>query len=301
MVSPLAFRVIRISLIAGFLFLVASGCAQMFNYLEQEKPRFAGDYAVTQPDSPDVITIASYNIKLGDEVERALAELTRHKRVSGAEILLLQEMDEEGTERIARTLAYNYVYYPASVHTATGRNFGNAILSRYPIKADEKILLPHGNMTRGQRRIAVRALLEIETVCVQVYSVHTENLSLEMDKRLEQVDTLLSSVSAYPYAAIVGGDFNTIEAPALTATVGAFGERAFEWASEDAGTTASFSVIDVQSDHIFTRGVAVRGTGQIETANASDHKPIWVDVSLIVDSPTPGTPLSCQLSGHPEE
>jgi endonuclease/exonuclease/phosphatase family metal-dependent hydrolase len=303
MVRPLSIRVLSLRLlVAGSVAaIVLAGCAQMYNYLEQETPRFSGSFAVVQPGTPEVITIASYNIKLGDEVERALAELTSHAEVNGAEILLLQEMDEAGTERIARTLAYNYVYYPASVHTATDRNFGNAVLSRYPIVSDNKILLPHGNFTRGQRRIAVRALVEFESTCVQVVSVHTENLSLSIEKRLEQVQALLDVIPASPHLAIVGGDFNTIEAPAASSTVSMFKEKGFEWVSESAGATASFAVIDVQSDHVFTRGFNEIRAGHIEEANASDHKPIWIDVSFTDPVAASANSRGCSLSDRSEE
>lgn len=79
---------------------------------------------------------------------------------------------------------------------------------------------------------------------------------------------------------IIGGDFNTIEAPALRETVDLFGELGFAWSSEHVGATARFAVIDVQTDHIFARGMPVTSAGQISTAQASDHKPIWVRFSM---------------------
>jgi len=270
----------------------------MFNYLDKESPRFSGSFAVVEPDTPESITVVSYNIKLGEEVERASAELTRHPSSSGADMLLLQEMDEFGTERIAKTLAFNYVYYPASLHTASERNFGNAVLSKYPIRSDEKIFLPHGNVTRGQRRIAVRAFVDVSGTCVQVVSVHTENLSLSMKKRKDQVAALLASITDFPHPVIVGGDFNTIEAPALEFTVQMFSDSGLTWASEEAGITASFGIIDVQSDHIFTRGFNLAQTGHIESANASDHKPVWVELVLAATTDSTAMPQGCQLSGH---
>jgi len=252
----------------------------MYNYLDESGPRFAGNYAVVRPDSSGVFTVVSYNIKMAEEIDLALAELSRDPETAHADVLLLQEMDEEGSARIARTLALNYVYYPASVHTASGRNFGNAVLSRWPIVSDSKILLPHGNMTRGQRRIAVRAIIDIGNHCIQVFSVHAENLSLDRRLRLEQADSLVNQVYEEPFQSIVGGDFNTVEAPALEETVELFEKMGFEWSSEQVGATARFALIDVQSDHIFARGMSAIRSGQISTAQASDHKPVWVQFSI---------------------
>jgi endonuclease/exonuclease/phosphatase family metal-dependent hydrolase len=74
--------------------------------------------------------------------------------LQGADIILLQEMDEAGTEHVARELAHNYVYYPASVPFMQGRNLGNAVLSRWPLTQPHKLLLPYRHLAIRQTRIA---------------------------------------------------------------------------------------------------------------------------------------------------
>ena len=56
-------------------------------------------------------------------------------------------MDAPRTDAVARHLQMNYVYYPGSVHE-NGRDFGNAVLSRWPIVADKKLILPHRDPER---------------------------------------------------------------------------------------------------------------------------------------------------------
>jgi len=76
-------------------------------------------------------------------VDEAIKNMRDNSNLSGANIILLQEMDETGTEKIAKSLHYDYIHYPATVHPQTGRNFGNAILSKWPLQDVKKILLPY--------------------------------------------------------------------------------------------------------------------------------------------------------------
>lgn len=41
-------------------------------------------------------------------------------------------------------LGMSWVYYPAIFRHRSDKDFGNAVLSRWPIIADKKIVLPHG-------------------------------------------------------------------------------------------------------------------------------------------------------------
>src|SRR5438105_15169967 len=110
---------------AGSLVLLlplALACAPARNYPDPAGPRFAGQFA-GQP-RPRAIRVVSFNVKYGRNVTGAAALLGGDVRLQGADVIALQEMDEAGVSCLARTLGLNYVYYPASVHPATHRNFG---------------------------------------------------------------------------------------------------------------------------------------------------------------------------------
>ena len=132
-----------------------AGCATARNYSAPDGPRFAGQFAGTAPAR--AIRVVSFNIKYGRNVTGAAALLRGDVRLKDADVIALQEMDEVGVECLARTLGLNYVYYPAAVHPADHRNFGNAILSPWPIEDDVKIPLPHLGRFRKMQRIAVAA------------------------------------------------------------------------------------------------------------------------------------------------
>ena len=96
----------------------------------------------------------------------------RTPTLRNADVLVLQEMDAPGVEAVARALHMNYVYYPVSLNPKYGRDFGNAILSPWPIEESRKVLLPHTSRILKQARAAVAARVRVGDRTVQVYSVH---------------------------------------------------------------------------------------------------------------------------------
>ena len=218
--------------------------------------------------------MVTFNIKFGDEYERAGQELASDPRLSLADIVLLQEMDATRTDAIARQLGMAYVYYPGSVHT-NGRDFGNAVLSRWPILSDSKLILPHRNPTDGRIRIAVQATVATPLGDVAAYSVHTETPWLGPRARLEQAGAVLDHARASELSSLAGGDFNTGDPGSLDQTVEMFRAGGFAWASSDAGDTAgSYSL-----DHIFVRRLTPLVSGSVGT-QASDHRPSWAQLEL---------------------
>ncbi len=104
--------------------------------------------------------VVSFNIKLADRIDAAI-EVLGSDSLRDADIISLQEMDESGTERIARALHLNYIYYPGSIHPTRNRYFGPAILSRWPIEKSWKLTLPYEAPIRRQRRNATAAIVNV--------------------------------------------------------------------------------------------------------------------------------------------
>ncbi|MFN2221723.1 MAG: endonuclease/exonuclease/phosphatase family protein, partial [Candidatus Promineifilaceae bacterium] len=95
--------------------LIAS--RSVINYTDPDWPSFEGSYAPKQPTFDGTLKAVTWNIAFAEKTEQAIAELSEMDRSRSADVLMLQEMDEEGTDQIARALGYNYVYYPASIHS----------------------------------------------------------------------------------------------------------------------------------------------------------------------------------------
>ena len=69
------------------------------NYDAPLGPRFEGRFVQGQPASGVTLKVVTYNICLGRNVEQAIEEFRSLEPLQAADIILLQEMDEVGTER----------------------------------------------------------------------------------------------------------------------------------------------------------------------------------------------------------
>ncbi len=250
----------------------------MVNYEDPRGPLWQGAYAEETPEFNGRLQVVTYNINFGLEIEQAITEMNTFPPLQNADIVLLQEMDEEGTDKLARALNYNYVYYPASIHSH-GRNFGNAILAKWPLTDPEKIFLPHRSLISRQLRIAIQATVQIEQTAVLVYCVHTEVYTSSRRHRNEQIVAVSQHIDTnHPYV-IVGGDFNTVSRRSIKRLVNYMAEAGLERASKGAGPTVSkMKLTPSAADHIFARGFRPHGRGAIKKAKASDHFPVWVEL-----------------------
>jgi endonuclease/exonuclease/phosphatase family metal-dependent hydrolase len=258
------------------IFWTLTACQSITNYNQTEGPLFTGTYTNTPAEVPAEIKIITWNIKFSEHIDTAIAELSKVKELQHADIILLQEMDETGVEAIARALQYNYVYYPASIHSHHDKNFGNTILSKWPLSDPVKLQLPHENPKNKQTRIATRAVVTIGDKQIPVYSVHTETLWLSGSKRSEQLDTLTTDIGENTPYVIIGGDFNTLTDDGAESLTERFAQAKLERVSAGAEPTFSAGGIEFTSDHIFSRGMAPIENGVWPDTQASDHFPVWV-------------------------
>jgi endonuclease/exonuclease/phosphatase family metal-dependent hydrolase len=258
---------------------LATGCATAHNYLEPDSPRYAGGpaQAAPPPSAEGSLRVVSFNVEYARRIEEAVAALQADP-LRGADVVALQEMDAPGTAAIAEALGMNYVYYPASRHPKTGRDFGNAVLSPWPIEASHKVLLPGRARVSQQARAAVAAVVRVAGRPVTVYSVHlTSPFGMGGGGRGRQADAVLADAEKRGLPVVVAGDFNS-------SGIGKrFRARGFEWPTEKVGDTAGpFSF-----DHIFLRGLppAVKTSAGVARAGpkASDHWPVWT----VVMGPSP--------------
>ena len=124
--------------IALLVIVALTGCRTGIDYPALGGPRYAGGpagLAVDRADA-DTLRIVSFNIEFALRVDSAIALLERDSALRGADVVLLQEMDDAGTRRIAERLGLSYRYYQATFHLKYRRDVGNAILSRWPIVED---------------------------------------------------------------------------------------------------------------------------------------------------------------------
>ena len=257
------------------LAVAVTGCAPTVNLLNPDSPRFEGSFAPPVPaaDSSDTLKLVTWNVKLADNIGAAI-EVLRGSVLGQADILTLEEMDETGADRIARSLHLNYVYYPGSIHPTRHRYFGPAIFTRWPIEKSWKLLLPYEGGVRHQRRTATAALLRVGRTDIRVYAVHLETPYKSTRRRLQdQVDAILADASIATEPVVIAGDFNS-------QAIGSYLEqRGFAWLTKHVGRTISF----FSWDHIFVRGLprSPAAVGKVtQVHGASDHRPVWAKLRL---------------------
>lgn len=255
--------------------LAATGCRAVLNYQSPLGPRYAGLASPPVAGAPTrALRVVTYNVQWGRHVERAIHVLQTRLPLPEADIVVLQEMDADGTRRIAEALGMAWIYYPAAVHPKRGRDFGNAVLSRWPIVEDKKILLPHVGGLRHAQRIATAATVMVGLVPVRVYSAHLGTPSdIRPSKRRDQAQAILADAAAYAFV-IIAGDMNSHG-------IGKeFRAGGFLWPTEHNGfTTAVFNW-----DHIFFKGFTSPDTARTgivrDTLGTSDHDPVWAVARL---------------------
>ena len=251
------------------------------NYEDPLGPKHEGWFAEDKPVLQGTIKVVTYNINQGLEVDQAIEELQTYEVLQDPDILLLQEMDEDGTQRVARALRHNYVYYPASVFHWTKRNFGNAILTKWSLSDPGKVLLPYRGLLSQQLRIAVRATVTLGDLQIATYCVHTETYTLPSPHRKAQIAAIVDDIGNGNGHVIVGGDFNTVSNRSIKRMAGQFAEVDLVRATAGLGPTISILGLQpVALDHIFTRGLTVLGAGKVDAIQASDHFPVWVELGL---------------------
>jgi endonuclease/exonuclease/phosphatase family metal-dependent hydrolase len=246
------------------------------NYLDPNAPFYSGNYAMDVRDPVGSLTVISYNIGYSLKIDRAIIDIKQIDSLRGLDILLLQEMDEPGVEQVARELHLNYVYYPAAVESTYRKDFGNAVLSRWPIVDARKLILPHMSYSNRMKRAATRATIRIEGEELIAYSIHTEPVFILPHYKEEQCVYVLQDLDPQARRVVAGGDFNSFTQAGISKLERYYQTAGLERASKGSGSTFARWGIKMSPDHIFTKGFAIQDQGKLEEATASDHLPIWV-------------------------
>jgi endonuclease/exonuclease/phosphatase family metal-dependent hydrolase len=163
------------------------------------------------------VVFASYNIQYskGQDDRYDLGRVARE--VEAADVICCQEVEsgyartayEDQAERLAALLNRHVAYgamsdTDASWVDAAGRvhnrrrRFGNAVLSRWPIRSTRTIALPF-LPAAGQldlQRCAVEAVVMVPGAPLRVYSLHLSHLSPA--QRIPQIETLMRAVASAP-------------------------------------------------------------------------------------------------------
>jgi len=252
------------------------------NYTHPHKPRYASRKSIAhQRKFNGHLKVITYNIKLSKKTDKAVHLLADHDELYGADIICLQEMDLAGVKLIANGLRYNYIYYPAILHPRSAKDFGNAILSKWPIISDHKIILPKVGSGRLQR-IAVYAMIAVGHIRLAVICIHMKIFSKRADRRIP-IDHIIKSIDPSVKYCIIAGDFNTFSKASYKAIFEPLKEARFKLVTASVGSTYKYWYLlnkKASLDHIFIKGMNIVNAGKVINRKPSDHIPIWGELKL---------------------
>jgi endonuclease/exonuclease/phosphatase family metal-dependent hydrolase len=254
----------------ALLLIGVTGCRTGRSYIEPDTPRYAGSAEVVSPGSGDTLLVVSWNIEYALETRRAIRLLEKEPGLRGADILLLQEMTGPATRMVAQALGMHYVYYPAIYNRIVRRDVGNAVLSRWPIAEDRKLILPGHSRYAKTQRIATAVTVTVGDRLIRVYSTHLGTpADLGHAGRTEQLRFILADAAKYSHV-IVGGDMNSADIGEVARVSG------YAWPTD---TIPASSRTGGRLDHFFIRGFSLpddAGTGTVSVSPVvSDHNAIW--------------------------
>ena len=265
-------------LLAGGLWGLIGSCAKPFSYLPSNSNLLTVEQDQQFVAPGDSLRVVSYNIYLSEDIDQAIADLQRNERLAAADIIVLQEMDGADTERIARTLKMNSIYWP-SFKWRREKTFGNAVLSRWPISEEYVVALPHANPIMGFKRLGVGADIRVGQHQVRVVAVHLSTMAVSLENRLEQAVTLIDSLAVVEGPVILAGDFNTVTRTDRTEMTRLMRKSGFRQVRLPQGRTAhnflDFTGMELILDHFYYRDLVAVDGGIDRKAEASDHYPIW--------------------------
>jgi endonuclease/exonuclease/phosphatase family metal-dependent hydrolase len=250
----------------------------------------AGLFATASPAAADGhdrrLEVLTFNIHHGAG-EDGVLDLERVATViedSGADVIAMQEVDRHFSARsewvdqpawFAERLDM-HVAYAANLDLdplnpgEPRRQYGTAILSRYPIMDSRNTLLP---MYPGQeQRGLLEATIKVRSNTVVVANTHlTHNNNAE---RQEQADKVVEVLGGRDVPTVLTGDLNaTPDAPEIQTLTGVWDDA---WAEVGAGPGYTYDAANPTKriDYVLHSSQVQARAAEVISTDASDHLPV---------------------------
>ena len=202
----------------------------------------------------------------------------------GADIIGLQEMrdesEAEGYDAQAKIIAekLGFYYYFAEAIRFEGKNpYGNAIISRYPIKSAETILIPDPIVKEYDGYYETRCLLKAVIDVGDGLNVLVSHFGLNPDEHRNAVETIVLNITTE--RCVLMGDFNVqSDNPVLAPII----EKLYDTAERFSLPKLSFptDVPNVKIDYIFVSEDLDVIEADIPEIIASDHRPHTATIEI---------------------
>lgn len=205
----------------------------------------------------------------------------------GADICGLNEVRGKGhlfgytdqTNALGDGLRFNRYFAQAIKVNGTGP-YGNAIVSRFPFKATETILVPDPDDKNDdgwfESRCVLKSVIDVngKDVCVLVC-----HMGLENSERVNAVKTICEILDKTDIPVILMGDFNTTPDNEVLKPIYKRLNDTDEIAQKKGAFTYASYKPEKKIDYIFYRGLTCKNVTTI-TEIISDHFPIIAEFTL---------------------
>jgi endonuclease/exonuclease/phosphatase family metal-dependent hydrolase len=281
-------RIIAIAALAPVLLLAACTAAQ----LPAARPPGGGVQAVAA--RPDTVRVVTYNILAGNDLERRsnLARIAALLDTLRADIVLLQEVDRR-TARSGGVDQAAVLAEAAGLHAVFGRSidfgggeYGNAILSRWPVLASRVVpldsLLPAALLADVQEaRTLLHVVVETPGGVLHVANTHLDHRATSTVRQPQALALLAYLADAVPPGAplVLGGDLNATPNAIEVRALGARFTDAWTACGVGPGFTFRTDQPDRRIDYVLLSDASC-ATARVIDRPLSDHLPVVVDVVL---------------------
>ena len=186
----------------------------------------------------------------------------------------------EQPKEIAKITGHDYYGFTPILHLPKGREYGNGIMSKYPIKSVEMIKIPDPEVKDEEGYYESRCVLKAEIDVLGGITVLVSHFGLVNGEKKNAVETVMKLLGENPKRTILMGDFNMnpddkILKPifeALNDTANGYDEKdLLSWPSDKP---------ERKIDYIFaTKDFKVEKTYTADEIG-SDHKMILTEIEL---------------------
>ncbi|MCO5143356.1 MAG: endonuclease/exonuclease/phosphatase family protein [Oligoflexia bacterium] len=272
----------------GFLMSLSAKSADCTNIYPPNSPFYEANYQDRLPLPKSTFKFVSYNVGLFENFDKILNDLSTIDSIKNADVILLQEAagDMGGpnnkVDELARALKMNYVFAPAM--TLWEKDYGNAILTKWPIAQYQKVLLPFSDKENCNQRISLMVTLDVNGKRVVLSSVHlstrfSDSIFGSDRSRSEQLKPAIAAMSKSGSDYLLfSGDLNTFKGSGYDYIVDMASEHGFSDVHLTPGWT--FRKYSFNLDHIFAKGFRHLQDGTERSAEGSDHVPVWSILSF---------------------
>ena len=202
----------------------------------------------------------------------------------GADIVGMQEMYKKGVglDRIpqaaflAEKLGFHH-YFASALKPKDGNDYGNALISRYPILEAETIMIPNPPEKKYHGYYETRCLLKAKIDVAGGLTVLVSHFGLNPDEQENAVQTVIDNLSGEK--CVLLGDFNMQPDNALLNPIR---ERLYDTAEKFDEPKLSFpsDAPKIKIDYIFTSRDLQVLSADIPAIVSSDHRPHIATVEL---------------------